>query len=297
MHNRLRLLRLATAVLYFGPLLAGLIGQGWAMVPVFVVILLLWSVIVRPHLWPASLRDLMATEALVAMAALAATQILLVVVLFAVGRGIGGVMAVQPVLPVYLPAALSFLSVPVSRLIWNPHVAAANVGFDPILQDVALQKADSEALAIEMLAQVFALPEDVPEAEVQQHLSAIGQHVEPAILRKVLTDAVSAGRAPRAGIKALIVHATDPEVVTVLDGSAYPVEAFAAAGRDADLIGLFARRCVVALGEEQDLALDCPSVGALQRAAQEVDDPAASKALQRLIGILEQGDGSQVAQA
>ncbi len=120
MQNRLRLLRLATAVLYFGPLLAGLIGQGWGMVPVFVVIFLLWSVIVRPHLWPGSLPDLMKSDALVAMAALIATQILLVVVLFAVGRGIGGVLAVEPVMPAYLPAALSFLSVPVSRMIWNP---------------------------------------------------------------------------------------------------------------------------------------------------------------------------------
>ena len=290
MHNRLRLLRLVTAVLYFGPLLAGLIGQGWGMVPVFVGIFLLWSVILRPHLWPASAADLARSEALVAAASLIATQILLVVVCFAVGRGLGGVLGVMPALPAYLPAALSFLSVPLSRLIWNPRVAAENTGFDPVTHDVAARAVDTPALAAEMLAQVMALPDDVGEAELQQHLSAISAHVDPVAIRLTLGDAVAARRANRVGVKALIVHATDPALSNLMSGSAYIAQAFAAAGRDAELLALFARRCVMALEDEPDLAADCPPVDAIARAAQEVGEPVATAGLNRLVGLLDQNN-------
>jgi hypothetical protein len=287
MHNRLRLVRLATAVLYFGPLLAGLIGQGWGMIPVFVAIFLLWSVIVRPHLWPATLSDLPKSEALVAMASLLATQILLVVICFGLGRGIGGVLALKPDLPAYLPAALSFLSVPLSRMILNPHAIADEVALAPIEPGTPVGTDEGRALAEEMLAQVMALPDDVPESELQQHLSAISLHVDPDIIRKVLSDAVTAGKATQSGVKAMIVHATDPEVSNLMSGSAYPSQAFAAAGHEPSCLSLFARRCVLALEDEPELALDCPTVGALERAAQDVGDSAAAEALQRLIGLLE----------
>ena len=75
-------------MLYFGPLLAGLMGQGWGQVAVFVVIYLLWSAILRPHLWPARIGDLTRTDALVPLASLVATQALLVVLCFAIGRGL-----------------------------------------------------------------------------------------------------------------------------------------------------------------------------------------------------------------
>ncbi len=165
---------------------------------------------------------------------------------------------------------------------------AANAGFDPILEEVADGAAESEAMAAEMLAQVMALPDDVAEAEVQKHLTAIAEFVDPAAIRKVLADAVSAGRASRAGIKALIIHATDTEVASLMSRSAYPVQAFAAAGRDGELVEIFARRCLLALGEEGDLALDCPSVGALVRAEEEIADPKARQALHRVIEVLGQ---------
>ena len=44
------LVRLATALLYVGPLLAGLAGQGWAMVPLFLAVFLLSSIGEQPGL-------------------------------------------------------------------------------------------------------------------------------------------------------------------------------------------------------------------------------------------------------
>lgn len=286
MHNHLRLLRLLTGVLYFGPLLAGLAGQGWAMVPAFVGIFLLWSVILYPQMWPHTAADLALNEAAVALATLIATQALLVVGLFAVGRGIGGVMALQPALPAVLPLALSLVAVPLARLVWNPRVAAAQAGFDPVLQVAPMHRKGDAA---EMVAHLMALGDEVTEDVVQQHLSAISDHIDPVLIRQVLGDAVAAGRASRAAVKALIVHGTDPAISNLMSGSAYPAQAFAAAGRDAELLTLFARRCVMALGDEPDLAADCPNVAAIARAAQQVGDPARS-ALNRLAGLMAQRD-------
>ena len=96
------------------------------MVLAFLAVFVLWSVILRPNLWPSRPADLAQSEAVVALAALIATQALLVILCFGIGRGIGGVMALQPALPDLLPLTLSFLAVPLSRMIWNPLVMAEN---------------------------------------------------------------------------------------------------------------------------------------------------------------------------
>ncbi|MDP4033194.1 MAG: hypothetical protein Q8P60_10150 [Pseudorhodobacter sp.] len=117
MHNRLRLLKGATALLYFGPLLAGLGGFGWALVPGFAAIFLLWQAILRPQEWPHSLADWQRPDAMLALAARASLQVLLVVGCFGIGRGLGGVLGVLPPLPMLLPFAVSFLALPLARLL------------------------------------------------------------------------------------------------------------------------------------------------------------------------------------
>ena len=49
-----------------------------------------------------------------------------------------------------------------------------------------------------------------------------------------------------------------------------------------------ARRCVMVLEDEPELASDCPDVTALLRAAGETTDAGARMALNRLAGLLEQ---------
>ena len=166
MNNRLRMLKAATALLYFGALLAGLVGQGWFMVLLFLAVFVVWSVTVRPQLWPPTLADICQPGAVVAMAALIATQALLVILCFAVGRGIGGVLGFKPALPFWLPLALSFLSVPVSRLIWSPQVMAENVGFDPLLHLPDAQQGGQ-------VEEGAALPDSVTGPEMKQPVSAV----------------------------------------------------------------------------------------------------------------------------
>lgn len=277
MLNRLRLLQATTALLYFGPLLAGLAGAVWATIPLFAIAFVLWSVILRPHLWPAKLSDLLKAQALIAMAALIATQILLVTLCFAVGRGMGGVMGLRPALPPYLPLALSFLSVPLSRLVWRPAEIETIAGFDPLSHKPAPPEPAprAENRAETLLAGVLALPDTVPEAlpdtvpeaDLQAHLAAIATHVDALQIRRAFENAATAQRLTPAGKKALILHATDPAVADLLSGSAYPAHAFTAAGPDPDLQSLFAIRCMRLVTEAPTLAPDCPKPATLTEAA------------------------------
>ncbi len=120
MENRRRLLMAANALLYVGPLLAGLGGFGWLLVPVFTAIFVLWLVILQPYEFPISRAEWMSSDAWVAVLARAAVQVLFVAVLFGIGRGIGGILGALPGFSASLPLAISFLSIPLARMIWDP---------------------------------------------------------------------------------------------------------------------------------------------------------------------------------
>lgn len=275
------LARLTTGLLYFGPLLAGLAGQGWAMVPLFVGVFLLSSVIVQPGMWPRSRADLARSEAAVALASLVATQALLVVVLFAFGRGIGGVLALEPALPVWLPVALSFVSVPLARLVWRPEAPADQLApVSGVAEGEAAEGEAAEGAAVgAMLAHLLMLG-DASEEVLQRHLTAIMAHGDTVVLRQALAS-------QGAAVKALIVHATDPATTALLAGTGYPAQAFQAAGLNPDHLTLFARRCLLALKDEPDLAADCPRPAALREVAGAVGDAGAAAALHRLAGLLD----------
>ena len=140
MQSRLRLLKGATALLYFGPLLAGIAGFGWRVVPLFVGIFLLWLFILRPQQWPRTLADWSRPEALIALLTQSLVQLLLVAVSLGIGRGIGGVLGVMPAIPLMLPVAVSFLSIPLARMIWDPWRADAG----EVVLDEALARLEAE---------------------------------------------------------------------------------------------------------------------------------------------------------
>ena len=146
MGNRLRLAMGAGLLLYLGPLLAGMAGSGWPVVPVFTAIFLMWLVILRPQEWPDRLADWQRPEALVALAARAVVQIFLVALCFGIGRGIGGVLGVTLGLPVLAPIAVSLLAIPLARLVWNPAEAAAlDLALDDALRQVQAIAAEDAA--------------------------------------------------------------------------------------------------------------------------------------------------------
>jgi hypothetical protein len=120
MFNRITLLRGATALLYIGPLLAGLAGFGWALVPVFTLLFVLWLMFLRPETWPGTAADWRRGTSWLTFAARAAVQLLLVAILFGIGRGIGGVMGWTAPIPFFLPVVISSAAILLGRVIWNP---------------------------------------------------------------------------------------------------------------------------------------------------------------------------------
>lgn len=120
MENRRRLLLVANALLYFGPLLAGLAGLGWGYVALFTAIFVLWLIVLQPYEFPINRAEWMTLDAWVAVLARAAVQLLFVVILFGIGRGLGGILGLTTTFPATLPLALSFLSIPLARMIWDP---------------------------------------------------------------------------------------------------------------------------------------------------------------------------------
>ena len=284
MHNRLRLLRGARALLYFGPLLAGLGGFGWAQVPVFVAIFVLWLIILRPQQWPRKLADWQKPEALVTLAAQTATQALLVVVCFGIGRGIGGVTGFFLTLPTLLPVGISFLSIPLCRMIWDPRKGQQMDGFlDDAIAAVGTGRplpGPEEAavqMATEMLKPLAALPASTPVAELEDHLTALALHLD----HETLSAALRPAPGPQLR-RALMIHASQPAALRALQDRAYPVQALTAAGDDPALLGLLALRLVQALCEVPDLIGDFPTPQRVFAAAEGLGDPAAETALRAL---------------
>jgi hypothetical protein len=289
MHNRLRLLMGTTALLYFGPLLAGLGGFGWRVVPVFVAIFMLWLFILRPHLWPRHLKDWGRTEALVALAAQGVMQILLVTLCFAIGRGLGGVLGALPPFPLLLPISVSFLSIPLSRLIWDPWQAVGLEGTpDKSLQPGGAAPADqaqaasANALARRLIEPLADLPADIDLATLQSHLAALSGHANEARIRAALMDRAQAGLAMIAELKALVLHTTDARLIKGITENG-PAEVLAVLPQDPELIALFADRLQVALQADAGLRPQLPKPGQLSLLADGLRETQAEASLRRLI--------------
>jgi hypothetical protein len=194
-----RLMMGATAMLYMGPLLAGLGGYGWTMVPIFTGIFTLWQMILRPQKWPAS-HDLDRPDAWLAVAAQVALQTLLVVVCFGIGRGIGGAAGEVPLYSPLVPVFVSFLSIAVCQILSRPARPVRSADQDHI--DAAKEKADRLLQPLQDAAGTMT------EAEVARHLAAMAQHVDPARLRDALLARVTRGAGPNVEL-ALAVQLSD----------------------------------------------------------------------------------------
>lgn len=272
MHNRLRLLMGANALLYFGPLLAGLGGFGWNLVPVFTAIFVLWLLILRPQEWPRSPAEWRRPAALMTLGTRALMQLLLVLVCFGIGRGIGGVLGALPPLPVMLPLAISFLSIPLARIIWNPANSA------PGLNDAQTAQA--------MIAPLGTLPDDTDEAELTSHLQAMAPHLSAQALFDALLARVSTPPTPNALRKALVIHATAPAAAQALQGSGALRQVFDVIAQDAELMVFFCRRCGALINDARATLTDLPPIARLHDAA--ATTPKAAAALTALAEVIDQ---------
>ena len=270
---RLRVLQIATACLYLGPLLAGLSDYGWSVVPVFVLIFLLWLIVLRPQEWPQSRADWMQPDHWLAVAARTVVQVLLVVLCFGVGRGLAGVAGVNPVLPFMGPVFLSLIAVPMARLTWpSKHVAASDglVMAMPVsaeraamLPDQAERQAEMRLFAARLTEPLTDLRPDTAPSVIEAHLAALQEHLPHDALLEALHVRLASPVVGPAIRRAFILLATDPLTAEACRGRAAPVKALQVAGGDADLVELFARRCTALLEADADAWGDCPNATAL----------------------------------
>ncbi|WP_151718193.1 hypothetical protein [Gemmobacter serpentinus] len=291
---RLRILQIATVCLYLGPLLAGVGGYGWLVVPVFVAIFLLWQIVLRPQDWPQDLAEWAQPDSWLAFLTQVVMQILLVSVCFGIGMGLTRVAGLNLHLPFMGPIMLSLLSIPIARLAWPPQRAAE---LDAFLEDAASRielaampgqdaekQAEMRLFAARLTEPLSGLRDATPQAEIEAHLAALQSHLAPDTLLDALHDRLASPTAGRALRRAFILQATAPVTVEACPGRAAPVKALQVAGDDPELLALFARRCTELLDEHADAWGDCPNDGALEalRATHAANAPVA-EALSGLI--------------
>lgn len=259
MQKRLKLLMGATALLYLGPLLAGLAGQGWAAVPVFILIFLLWSIVMRPQSFPRAPAAWAEPRIWIGVLAQVAVQALIVLVLFGIGRGLGGVAGVLPMLHPALPAGLSALSIPLSRLVWDP-VKAQQV--DALLDDAlarieGLSSPDDDRRKAELDAEVDRLRARIEAGETD--LPRLSRDEPAWMIFQAISDMKIAGPLPQGLRHALIDFATAPERSMELQGQEAPTFAFMMVAEDAGDCARFAARYAALLQADPESYWDGPS--------------------------------------
>lgn len=285
MQNRLRLLMGMSALLYFGPLLAGLTGMGWDAVPVFIALVTFWLVIMRPKNWPRSFARWTGETVLAAFAQVAVNS-LIVILLFAAGRGLGGVAGFIPNIPPLVPVALSFLATPLSRLVWNPKQGqpvddlvgeAITDSNAPEFRHISGRRGDT------MLETLLSLPEDADPDLTAEALDAALRGREGMIRLSLLEAALDAPMPYRMALRhGLVLWGTMAGEDADETQRAGMRAAFRAAGDDQDMLFLFAARALHHLEHGLRDVGRFPPAEDVEMAISEDHDPGVQSALMSL---------------
>jgi hypothetical protein len=253
MTKRQRILMGLQALLYLGPLMAGLAAQGWVMVPFFAAIFLLWLAVVQPGNWPRGRDEWLQPDKQMSAAAQCAVQMLLVIVLFAIGRGMGGIAGVLPLFHWLFPLALSFVAIPFSRL-----AGAIPV---PALTGAAALDGQLKA-AVRVTDTLNALPHDVNHDVIEAHMRAIAGEIGQEALREALLARAKGGEASPTTMRALVNLASSGTWAHGLNLDAAE-RVFAAISPNAQLAMHFATAMNSQVSADPDMAEHAPSAASL----------------------------------
>jgi len=269
MPTRIRLLRGATALLYIGPLLAGLSGLGWGMLAPFVGIFVVWLMILRPEQWPATPEEWLTGTAWGAALTQLLSQILLVSILLALGRGLGAVAGFLPEMNPIFPLAVSFLAIPLCRVLWDAQEAA----YHGIFLDDEAAAAQAPRAATEASAAVvplLTLADDAPDAPTSAAVATVLKAVRADLRLNAFTAALARSDRSHAALRrALILWASEPEIVAPGRVPSAMASGFAIAGRNADLLRLYVPRAMALIAAFPDRANSFPTPAQLRDAAAE----------------------------
>ncbi|MBN8629606.1 MAG: hypothetical protein J0L76_01975 [Rhodobacterales bacterium] len=268
MLTRMRLVKGATALLYIGPLIAGLCGFGWDMVASFTAIFVVWLMVLRPEQWPTSPSEWQSGQAWLAALAQVLSQILLVAVLFGIGRGIGGLanigaLTINPILPL----AVSFVSIPLCRMLWDANEAASQGYF---LDDEAeFAHADNAAgQAATAVIPLLNLSDTAPDAQVATAVATALDVPAAAMRLNAVTAALAHPDRSHAALRrALLLWATEPEIVAPGQIPGSMANAFRIADGNLDLLRLYVPRAMALITAFPNRAGDFPDPADLVAAA------------------------------
>lgn len=259
MLTRMRLVKGAAALLYAGPLLAGLCGFGWGMVAAFTAIFVVWLMVLRPEQWPSGPAEWLTGQAWLAALAQVLSQLLLVAVLFAVGRGLGGLADIGAVhVDPLLPLSLSFIAIPLCRMLWDAQEAASQGYF---LDDEAESAhADSAAgAAATAIIPLLNFPDTVSDDEVTDAVARTLDVLTADLRLNALTAALSrTDRSHTPLRRALVFWATEPEIVAPGQVPGSMASAFSIANGNLDLLRLYVPRAMALIGAFPNRAHDFP---------------------------------------
>ena len=264
---RMRLLKGANALLYIGPLVGGMSGFGWGLVASFAAIFVVWLIVLRPEQWPSTGAEWRQPTAWLSALTIVLSQVFLVAILFAVGRGIGVVTGFLPVVDPQLPLAISFIAIPLCRLLWDADKAADRGIF---LDDEARAAISPRmaAAAAEAIVPLLNLPDDAEDAQVAVQVNAV-LSVPAADLRlHALAAALQqASRSHSALRRSLVLWASEPEIVAPQVVPKAMDLAFRIAEHDSDLLRLYVPRALALVAAFPDRAVDFPSPTRLRETA------------------------------
>jgi hypothetical protein len=264
---RMRLLRGANALLYFGPLLAGMSGFGWGLVASFTAIFVVWLIVLRPEQWPGTAQEWQAPTAWLSALTIVLSQVVLVAMLFAVGRGVGAVAGFLPVVNPQLPLAISFLAIPLSRLLWDAREAADRGIFLDDEAEVA-NAPRAAAAAAASIVPLLNLPDDAPDKLVADEVGKVLTNQAAELRLRTLAAALARpDRSHSALRRALIVWASEPEIVAPGWVPNSMALAFAIADRNSDLLRVYTPRALALIAAFPDRVADFPSAQKLRDVA------------------------------
>lgn len=268
MLTRMRLVKGATALLYIGPLIAGLCGFGWDMVAYFTAIFVVWLMVLRPEQWPGTPVEWLTGRAWLASLAQVLSQILLVGILFGVGRGLGGLasigaLTVNPMLPL----SISFVSIPICRMLWDADEAASQGYF--LDEEAELAYAGNAAgQAATAIIPLLNLADSAPDKEVAQAVAdALDVPAADLRLNAVTAALASPDRSHAALRRALVIWATEPEIVAPGQVPGSMDNAFSISGGNLDLLRLYVPRAMALIAAFPNRAADFPEPARLIEAA------------------------------
>lgn len=269
MLTRMRLVKGAAALLYLGPLLAGLSDFGWGMVAPFTAIFVVWLMVLRPEQWPSSPAEWLSAQAWLAALAQVLSQVLLVAVLFAIGRGLGGLADIGAVtVDPLLPLSVSFLAIPLCRMLWDAREAASQGYFLDDEAELAHAETSAGAAATAIIP-LLNLPDTAPDAAVE---AAVAQalDVPAADLRlTALTAALSNPSRSHAALRrALVFWATEPEIVAPGLVAESMSNAFDIAQDNLDLLRVYVPRAMALIAAFPNRASDFPAPQRLKQMAE-----------------------------